>query len=326
MDEFAHLHVASGFSMRYGASTPEALVERAAQYGQPALALTDRDGLYGAVRFVRAATAAGITPVLGVDLAVEEPTPPRRPARMPVRGGALVDPRRPRITVLARGSASGVAHGVGWAALCRLVTATHLRGERGVPVLPPDLLLPADSPLVVLLGPDSDVGRALLANRRDRAEALLAAWEARMPRAGLVVEVVCHRGPDGTPASRRHARALLALADAHGITAVLTAAVRHVDPADSRVVDVLDAARRLVTLDPRHLDRMTDAGHLASTVTMHLLAREVCGPDPERADRLVADTMRLALECGQDARRDLGIGSVQLPEPGILGIRDGEDP
>ena len=48
MAGFAHLHVASGFSMRYGASMPEHLVERAAEHGQGALALTDRDGLYGA--------------------------------------------------------------------------------------------------------------------------------------------------------------------------------------------------------------------------------------------------------------------------------------
>ena len=53
-DAFAHLHVASGFSLRYGASTPTTLVERASALGQPALALTDRDGLYGAVRFVQA--------------------------------------------------------------------------------------------------------------------------------------------------------------------------------------------------------------------------------------------------------------------------------
>ncbi len=71
MHGFAHLHVASGFSMRYGASMPEDLVERAAGHGQGALALTDRDGLYGAVRFATACGRAGIAPVLGVDLAVE---------------------------------------------------------------------------------------------------------------------------------------------------------------------------------------------------------------------------------------------------------------
>ena len=117
MSDFAHLHVASGFSMRYGSATPQALVERAAQYGQSALALTDRDGLYGAIRFVQAATKAGIAAVLGVDLAMSgglldpPPDPAQRPVRRapraPARGGALVDPRLPRVTVLAVGSGAG---------------------------------------------------------------------------------------------------------------------------------------------------------------------------------------------------------------------------
>jgi error-prone DNA polymerase len=69
-DAFAHLHTASGYSLRYGASKPEALVSHAAQLGQQILALTDRDGLYGAVRFAIACREAGIAPVLGVELAV----------------------------------------------------------------------------------------------------------------------------------------------------------------------------------------------------------------------------------------------------------------
>ena len=44
MSSFVHLHVASGYSLRYGTSRPEALVERAAAMGQDALALTDREG------------------------------------------------------------------------------------------------------------------------------------------------------------------------------------------------------------------------------------------------------------------------------------------
>jgi error-prone DNA polymerase len=365
VDGFAHLHVASGFSMRYGASMPEDLVERAAAHGQGALALTDRDGLYGAVRFATACGRAGIAPVLGVDLAVEplapgatgpgavragagaaarDPGPPAsgpapRP-RTPVRGGAVVDPRRPRVTVLARGRAAGSVPGAGWAALCRLVTATHLRGERGIPVTTPDLLATwshhgrggragADagpSPLLVLLGPDSDVGRAVLAGRRDRARHLLAAWQALLPRDGLAVEVVHHGGPEGTPGCRSHAARLLGLADAAGVPAVLTAAVRHADPEQVRTVDVLDAARRLVVLDSRHLDRVTDAGHLASTAAMHATALDVTGGDRSRADRLVAMTSLVADECAQQARHDLGIGAVHLPEAQVLGIDPGTDP
>ncbi|GAA4715749.1 DNA polymerase III subunit alpha [Pedococcus ginsenosidimutans] len=358
VSDFVHLHVASGFSMRYGTSTPEALVERAAQHRQPILALTDRDGLYGAIRFVQAATAAGIAPVLGVDLAIGPDAPgdegryggdgsgdPRRPGapatppRTPVRGGTDRDPRHPRVTVLARGAAAGVPHGAGWAALCRLVTETHLRGERGTPVSSAAVVAARcwtggdrrssrdhASPLVVLLGPDSDVGRALLARRTDQARALLAAWRRRLPPDSVVVEVVCHAGPEGTPASRAHARRLLGLADEQGVPAVLTAAVRHVEPGESAVVDVLDAARRLVALDTRHLDRVTDAAHLASTPVMHTVALEVTGGDRGRAEALVARTVGLGLACAQSARHDLGIGSVHLPEPERLGIVPGESP
>ena len=69
-DPFVHLHVASGYSLQYGASQPHALVERVAEQEMDTLALTDRDGTYGAVRFAKACLQHGIRPVLGVDLAM----------------------------------------------------------------------------------------------------------------------------------------------------------------------------------------------------------------------------------------------------------------
>jgi error-prone DNA polymerase len=352
-DVFAHLHVASGFSLRYGASTPAALVERACELGQPALALTDRDGLYGAVRFVQACDEAGIAPVLGVDLAVRQrqaltaagPGPGTRAGRAnPARGGAEVDPRHPRVTVLARGQGSGVDPGAGWGRLCHLVTQTHLSGERGAPVSSAELIAEhAVDPrtgalaLVVLLGPGSDVGQALLARRPELARLLLRQWVDLLPRGGVVVEVVCHGGPEGTPASLGHAARLLGLATEAGLPTVLTAAVRHADPGGAVTVDVLDAARRLVPLDTRHLDRVTTAGHLSSSAQMYSVACDVAraagtgvsggsGGERERARQLMADTVALAQSCALDSRTDLGIGSVHLPEPSTLGIAAGESP
>ena len=332
--DFAHLHVASGFSMRYGASMPGDLVERAAQLGQHTLALTDRDGLYGAVRFSTAAARAGIAPVLGVDLAcalVAGGGSPATRTRTPVRGGAYVDARLPRVTVLARGIASGVPHAAGWRALCRVVSEAHAHAldehRRGDPVTSRDRVAAwgreADA-LVVLLGPDSDVGRAVLGRRDRQAQEHLARWRRSLPGA-VVVEVVCHDGPPGTPGSREHARRMLALADATGTPAILSAAVRHRDREQARVVDVLDASRRLVALAPRHLDRTTDAGYLASTETMAQVAEVVAG-NPVRAARLLHETVVLAAECTLDPRRDLGIGSVHLPEASVLGIPAGTDP
>ena len=70
-DSFAHLQVASSYSLQYGVSRPDALVDHAAALGQKVIGLTDRNGLYGAVQWARACMRNGIAPVLGVDLAVE---------------------------------------------------------------------------------------------------------------------------------------------------------------------------------------------------------------------------------------------------------------
>ncbi len=68
MSSYIEIHTASAFSFLQGASLPEAIVDRAADLGYPALALLDRDGVYGAPRFHKAALAAGIKPIIGAEL------------------------------------------------------------------------------------------------------------------------------------------------------------------------------------------------------------------------------------------------------------------
>src|SRR5580700_6038809 len=95
--EFTHLHVASSCSLRYGTATPRALAARAGGLGMPALALTDRDGLYGAFKHVSACVDAGIKPLLGVDLALAPAGADCRPEGRPVprvRPGRAVRPSR----------------------------------------------------------------------------------------------------------------------------------------------------------------------------------------------------------------------------------------
>ncbi|RKN05330.1 DNA polymerase III subunit alpha [Streptomyces radicis] len=308
MPGFAHLHVASGFSMRYGASHPERLAERAGERGMEAMALTDRDTLAGAVRFSKACVRAGVRPVYGVDLAVapqRAPEPARRP-RTPVRGGAHADESAPRAVFLAADGAAG------WARLCHLVTAAHAAGERGErPVLPWSEAM--GDGLVVLLGAASEPGRALAAGRPDLAAALLAPWRERFGDA-LRVEV------DAAGPLRTAARAL-GLAVEQGVTPVLANAVRYADPGQGRVADVLDAARRLVPLDPRRgLDNgerwLKGPDDMARAA--HRIA-EAAGYRRSAAHRLLDLTERTAAACRVDPARDLGIGGVYFPEPGLVG-------
>ncbi len=67
---YLELHASSAFSFLEAASLPETLVAQAARYGYPAIALLDRDGVYGAPRFHRAATAAGIKAIIGAELTI----------------------------------------------------------------------------------------------------------------------------------------------------------------------------------------------------------------------------------------------------------------
>ena len=83
---FVHLDVRSYFSLKEGAFSPEALARRAAELRMPAVALADRDGLYGTARFVDACEREGVRPILGASLTVREAgtLPLPRTGRKPV--------------------------------------------------------------------------------------------------------------------------------------------------------------------------------------------------------------------------------------------------
>src|SRR5581483_10861335 len=68
---YVELHCHTCYSFREGASTPRELVGRAAALGYGALAVTDRDGLYGAMEFAKAAEAVGIRPIIGADVTLQ---------------------------------------------------------------------------------------------------------------------------------------------------------------------------------------------------------------------------------------------------------------
>ncbi|MFF4968041.1 DNA polymerase III subunit alpha [Streptomyces sp. NPDC001037] len=311
MPGFAHLHTVSGFSLRYGASHPERLAVRAGERGMDALALTDRDTLAGTVRFAKACAGAGVRPLFGVDLAVAGPeTAARERRRTPVRGGAFVEESAPRVTFLARDGARG------WADLCGIVTAAHEGG--GTPLLP--WSRNHGDGLTVLLGPDSDVGRALAAGRPDRAARLLAPWREVYGDA-LRLEAVWHGRAGTGPGSLRLAARTVGFAAEQRIRPVLSNAVRYADPGQGPVADVLDAARRLVPIDPR---KELDSGEawLKDAPAMLEAAERIVAAAGFRRDtarRLLEQTGATAAECLVDPEDDLGIGTVHFPEAHLVG-------
>ncbi|MFJ8138357.1 MULTISPECIES: DNA polymerase III subunit alpha [Streptomyces] len=318
MTGFAHLHVASGYSARYGAAHPEHLARRAAERGMAALALTDRDTVTGAVRFAQACAKDRVRPIFGIDLAVEAlaPAPPARRRRTPARGGAHVVEPPLRFVLLAQNRA-------GWARLCRITSAAHVGAVSGTaPVVPWDALREYGGPgLTVLLGPLSEPVRALSVGREDVAMKLLAPWK-EIFGSGVRLEVVAQKRFGIGPGSLRLAARTLVLADRTRTPAVLSNAVRYADPDQHRLADVLDAARLLRPIDRRHLD--SGQRWLKDEKGMETVARmivECAGADIRRTRRLMADTAATAAECTVDPVADLGLGARHFPEPALFGAR-----
>ncbi|HET7726874.1 MAG TPA: PHP domain-containing protein [Candidatus Limnocylindrales bacterium] len=213
---FAELHCHSHFSFLDGGSSPDELVERALELELAALALTDHQGLYGAVRFTTAAQSAGVRPVLGVEIELLDPAVPDpagivvprarawRPGRRvraepdapPVVDGRPLRPRpeRPRLPGHRRvvkedhrgvGAAERGPHLVllardpaGWTSLCRLISRANLAGSKAVPHFTHALLEAHAEGLIVLSGcRDGEIARRLLAGDREGA-VQAARWHA----------------------------------------------------------------------------------------------------------------------------------------------------
>ncbi|MEO8107467.1 MAG: DNA polymerase III subunit alpha [Actinomycetes bacterium] len=194
-----------------------------------------------------------------------------------------------------------------------------LAGERGRPTVDIDLVgeYAAEGSLVVMLGPDSDLGLMLARRRPDLAAQVWRQWQARVP--ALRCEVVNHRGADPVGRSALFAGRMLGWAHDHQTDVVLTNAVRYARREDAPVADVLDAARLLVPLDIRHLDRRTGEGYLKSSEQMAEIAAEVArlsgiGTERSTARALLTATEHLAQQCILDPAADLGLGSVHFPE------------
>jgi error-prone DNA polymerase len=278
---YIELHAHSGYSFLDGASHPEELVLRAKELGYPALALTDHDGLYGAMEFARCALEEGIQPITGAEITVHACGFPEEETAEP--------PARWHLTLLAEAPR-------GYANLCRLLTESHRTSLRGAPSLPLASVLDRSEGLILLTG----CRRSPLLRALEDSVASGEAFARRLLRAfgrdHLFVELQMNR----VRGDRERVRELARLADRLGIRVVATGNVHYHRPERHRLQDVLVSIRHRSTLDASHGFRRPNAEfHLASP-------EEVAHRFRSRPDALVT-TLRIAERCAAfDLNQDLG--------------------
>ncbi len=251
---YAELHAWSNFSFLQGGSHPEELVDRAAELGLAALALTDRDGLYGAVRFSTYARKRGVAAIVGSELTFED--------------GA-------RIVILVEDER-------GYANLCRLISAAQMRGSKGDARLRMEDLEGGAAGLIALSGgPFGRVERALVRDGREAAAREASVLSALFERR-FYLELQQHLTP---PEAQRNVE-LVRLARECRLPYVATNGVVYATKEDALVADVFACVRGGTTLAAARA-----ANQLRPNAEFHLKApaamRRLFAEYPEALERSI---------------------------------------
>ena len=287
---YAELHCHSNFSFLDGASDPTELAAEASRLGLIALALTDHDGLYGAVRFAEAARHYDLPTVFGSELSLE------------ADGGRTgrPDPMATHLVVLADGVD-------GYARLATAITEAQMAGEKGRPRLSLDRLADLAGPWpgtpgdcwVVLTGcRKGAVATALEANGPTAARRAVDQLVDRFGRDRVAVELWDH----GHPLDGERNDALARLASSAGVVAVATNNVHYHRPSRRRLATAMAAVRARRSLDD--LD-----GWLPAAAGAHLRS----GVEQARRFDRWPGAVEAAAELGRRCAFDLQLIAPSLP-------------
>ena len=281
-DEYIELHASSAFSFLAGASEPDSFIERAVELDMPALALADRNGLYGAARFHTSAEHNQIKAHIGAEIAVSS------------FGNRLVPPEwlphgyedePPRIVLLC-------ASQVGYQNLCQLITRFKMREiTKAEGAATYDDLEEFSSGLICLTGGEEG----------PLASILNSAGESGVHEALDRLTSIYGRGNVYVELQRHHEReeelrnsTLLTIASRRGMPIIATNGVRCASPDDRELLDIFTSIRHHTTVhNAGRLLCKNSLRHLRSTREMLDLFRDI--PEAISNTRIVSERLEFTL-------------------------------
>jgi len=285
---YAELHCHSAYSFLDGASPPDELLAEAHRLGYPALALTDKNGIYGSLAFAHAAQPLGLQAITGAEVTLSD--------------GAHV--------VLLAESAHGYSN------LCRLLTEAHLGAERLDPRLPLSSLEARQEGLIVLSGSRRDglLSRTLEHEGLSAARKLAERCKTVFGPDRFFVEIQRNRVRGDLALSR----ALIDIATDLQLGVLASGNVQYHVRSLHRLHDVMVAIRHRTTLDGSHRARNPNSEFYLRPLEEVVALFADC-PDA------VAMTVAIAERCKAfDLTRDLGYtfpdfrGADRAPAPQVL--------
>jgi len=274
---FVHLRVHSEFSVVDGIVRIPDLIDKVGEYGQPAAALTDLANVFGLIKFYKAARKAGIKPIAGCDVYVQNDQDRDKPYR------ALLL----------------VANRQGYLSLCRVLTRAWLDNQyRGRAEVRREWFQGQDGLILLSGGRAGDVGHALEAGRMPEAISLAREWSALFP--GSYYIELQRAGAEG---DETYVQAAMRLAAQLDLPVVATHPVQFLEPGDFRAHEARVCIAEGEQLgNPKRSRRFTPQQYLTSSQEMAERFADV--------PSALANTIEIARRCNLV----LDLGTPRLPE------------
>ena len=299
---FVHLHLHTEFSLvdslirvepparkSAGANT-SSLTRRAAELGLPALAITDQDNLFAMVKFYKFAEGAGIKPIIGADVWLQERAEGESPER---------------VTLL-------VMDVTGYRNLTRVISRAYNEGQgRGRPQVRREWLAEASAGLIALTGRQGGIGMALLAGKLDRARECAAWWQEHFADRCYLEITRC-----GRPGDEPHLKAAVAFARHTGLPVAASNDVRFLmrEDFEAHEARVCIASGRVLA-DERRPREYSPEQYLKSPEEMQALFADL--PEAVQNTVEIARRCTLSLKFGQNYLPDYPVDEGETM-PGYL--------
>ena len=269
---FVHLHLHSQYSLLDGTTRIDDLVQRAAELGQPAVALTDHGNMFGAVKFYEAARRAGVKPVIGCEVYV---APGSRFDKGSTNGGG----RAYHMLLLAQNQ-------TGYNNLCELVTRGFTEGMYYFPRIDRELLEQhAEGLICTSACLRGEVNDHLLHGRAEAAREAAGFYKDLFP-GRYYLELQDH----GMEEDKQVIPRVIALSKEMGLPLVATNDVHYLDKGDHSAQEVLICIQTGKTLnDPNRMTIKSEEFYLKTAEEMEALFSE--------APESLANTLAIAEQC-----------------------------
>lgn len=303
----------SALSFQRGLLSPHQLAAAAADARWAGVCVVDYDGLWSSVQAVSAAETQGIDLAYGANVALRSPQ--WAPKSLTGARNRYVLDSLDRVQLIARPGK--------WGCFSRVVSAGHRHpsASAALPLYERQSVVECAADVSVVLGADSDVGRALARGRSDLAYRALAAWRDELDGrvvVGLQVDSV------GSKHSVKVSRFMLELCRELSVPCVWQPIARYADPADRVVAHTLDAIRWGQALSTV---TQPSAAHLIARETSEGFLQHVADPvDQDRGSRLLTESTFFWQQHSLNGAIDLGLGTAHPPEDNLVcsAGRDGD--